>query len=99
MARTKCIGIRQTLATLSPEAEVEHLAHECGGTIRPRRRVKGCVMVWTALLGFGAERERMMDGLVFDASTNESRASRWCRRRATTDSAGSGRGPPSQLAM
>ena len=30
MARHKCIGIRQTLTTLLPKAEIERLAHESG---------------------------------------------------------------------
>ena len=57
MARHKCIGIRQTLTTLLPKAEIERLAHE-SGAIRRRRKVDASAMLWTVLLGFGTGRER-----------------------------------------
>ena len=62
MARGKCIGIRQTLTTLLPKAEIERLAHE-SGAVRRRRKVDASVMLWTVLLGFGTGRERTLAGL------------------------------------
>lgn len=62
MARHKCIGIRQTLTTLLPKAEIERLAHE-SGAVRRRRKVDANAMLWTVLLGFGAGRERTLAGL------------------------------------
>ena len=62
MARNKCIGIRQTLTTLLPNAEIERLAHECGA-VRRRRKVDASAMLWTVLLGFGTGRERTLVGL------------------------------------
>ena len=62
MARGKCIGIRQTLTTLLPKAEIERLAHECGA-VRRRRKVDASAMLWTVLLGFGTGRERTLAGL------------------------------------
>ena len=38
MARVKCIGIRETLTSLLPKAEIERLAHE-SGAVRRRRKV------------------------------------------------------------
>ena len=62
MARHKCIGIRQTLTTLLPKAEIERLAHE-SGAVRRRRKVDASAMLWTVLLGFGTGRERTLAGL------------------------------------
>ena len=62
VARHKCIGIRQTLTTLLPEAEIERLAHE-SGAVRRRRKVDASAMLWTVLLGFGTGRERTLAGL------------------------------------
>ena len=46
----RCIGIRQTLTTLLPKAEIERLAHE-SGAMRRRRKVDASTMLWTVLLG------------------------------------------------
>ena len=62
MAQHKCIGIRQTLTTLLPKAEIERLAHE-SGAVRRRRKVDASAMLWTVLLGFGTGRERTLAGL------------------------------------
>ena len=62
MARHDCIGIRETLTTLLPRAEIERLAHE-SGAVRRRRMVDASAMLWTVLLGFGAGRERTLAGL------------------------------------
>ena len=62
MARVKCIGIRETLTSLLPKAEVERLAHE-SGAVRRRRKVDASAMLWSVLLGFGTGRERTLAGL------------------------------------
>ena len=62
MARHKCIGIRHTLTTLLPKAEIERLAHE-SGAVRRRRKVDASAMLWTVLLGFGTGGERTLAGL------------------------------------
>ena len=68
MARHQCIGIRQTLTTLLPKAEIERLAHE-SGAVRRRRKVDASAMLWTVLLGFGPEASARWP--VFDAPMNE----------------------------
>ena len=62
MARHKCIGVRETLTTLLPKAEIERQAHE-SGTVRRRRNVDTSAMLWSMLLGFGAGRERALAGV------------------------------------
>jgi len=62
VARHKCIGIRQTLTTVLPKAEIDRLAHE-SGAVRRRRKVEASAMLWTVLLGFGTGRERTLTGL------------------------------------
>ena len=68
MARHKCIGIQQTLTTLSPKAEIERLDHE-SGAVRRRRKVDASAMLWTVLLGFGTGRASAR-WPVFGAPTN-----------------------------
>ena len=62
MARVKCMGIRETLTSLLPKAEIERLAHE-SGAVRRRRKVDASAMLWSVLLGFGTGRERPLAGL------------------------------------
>ena len=62
MARAKFIGIRETLTSLLPKAELEHLAYE-SGMVRRRRKVDPSAMLWTLTLGFAAGRERTLAGL------------------------------------
>ena len=62
VARHKCIGIRETLTTLLPKAEIERLAHE-SGAVRRRRKVDASAMLWSVLLGFGTGRERTLAGV------------------------------------
>ena len=62
MARHKCIGIRETLTTLLPQAEIERLAQE-SGAVRRRRKVDASAMLWSVLLGFGTGRERTLAGV------------------------------------
>ena len=57
MARHKCVGIRETLTTLLPRAEIERLAQE-SGAVRRRRKVDASAMLWSVLLGFATGRER-----------------------------------------
>ena len=62
MARTKSIGIRETLTSLLPRAELERLAYE-SGMVQRRRKVDPVAMLWTVVLGFGTGRERTLAGL------------------------------------
>ena len=62
MARAKSIGIRETLTSLLPRAELERLAHE-SGMVRRRRKVDPVAMLWTLTLGFAAGHERTLAGL------------------------------------
>ena len=62
MARPKCIGVRETLTTLLPKAEIERLAHKIGA-VRRRRKVDASAMLWSVLLGFGTGRERTLAGV------------------------------------
>lgn len=62
MARAKSIGIRETLTSLLPKAELEHLAYE-SGMVRRRRKVDPSAMLWTLVLGFATGRERTLAGL------------------------------------
>ena len=62
MARQECIGVRETLTTLLPKAEIERLAHE-NGAVRRRRKVDASAMLWSVLLGFGTGREGTLAGL------------------------------------
>ena len=62
MARDKFIGIRETLTSVLPRAELERLAFE-SGMVRRRRKVDPSAMVWTLALGFGTGRERTLAGL------------------------------------
>ena len=62
MARHECIGIRETLTTLLPKAEIERLAHE-SGAVRRRRKVDASAMRWRVLLGFATGRERTLVGV------------------------------------
>ena len=61
IARTKSIGIRQTLTSLLPRAELQCLAVECD-MVRRRRKVDPMAMSWTLVLGFGSGRERILAG-------------------------------------
>jgi len=62
VARSKCIGIRETLTSLLPKADIERLAHE-SGAVRRRRKVEAAAMLWSVVLGFGAGGERTLAGL------------------------------------
>lgn len=62
VARAKSIGIRETLTSLLPRAELEHLAYESGMVLR-RRKVEPSAMLWTLVLGFATGRERSLAGL------------------------------------
>ena len=62
MARAKSIGIRQTLTSLLPRAELERLAL-ASGMVQRRRKVDPMAMLWTLVLGFGTGRERTLAGL------------------------------------
>ena len=62
MARHKCIGIRETLTTWLPRAEIERLAQE-SGAVRRRRKVDASATLWSVLLGFGTGRERTLAGV------------------------------------
>ena len=67
VARHNCIGIRRTLNTSLPGAEIERLAHE-SGAVRRRRKVDASAMLWTVLLGFGTGRKRTLAGARVDES-------------------------------
>ena len=73
MARVKCIGIRETLTSLLPKAEIERLAYE-SGAVRRRRKVGASAMLSSVLLGFGTGRERTLAGLrrTYERVTGES---------------------------
>ena len=73
MARHKCIGIRETLTTLLPKAEIERLAQE-SGAVRRRRKVDASAMLWSVLLGFGTGRERTLAGVrrTYESVTGQS---------------------------
>ena len=62
VARSKCIGIRETLTSLLPESELARLAQE-SGAVRRRRKVDAGAMLWSVILGFGTGRERTLAGL------------------------------------
>jgi putative transposase len=62
VARAKSIGIRETLTTLLPRVELEHLAYE-SGMVQRRRKVDPSAMLWTLVLGFATGRERTFAGL------------------------------------
>ena len=62
MARVKFIGIRDTLTSALPKAELERLAYE-SGMVRRRRKVEPSAMLWTLVLGFATGRERTLAGL------------------------------------
>ena len=62
MARVKFIGIRETLTSLLPKAEIERLARE-SGAMRRRRKVDPSAMFWCVVLGFGSGAERTLAGL------------------------------------
>ena len=61
VARVKFIGIRETLTSLLPKAEIERLARE-SGAMRRRRKVDSA-MFWCVVLGFGTGSERTLAGL------------------------------------
>ena len=73
MARAKSIGIRGTLTSLLPQAELERLAYE-SGMVQRRRRVDPSAMLWTLVLGFAAGGERTLAGLrrVYQRATGTS---------------------------
>ena len=52
VARVKFIGIRETLTSLLPKAEIERLDRE-SGAMRRRRKVDPSAMFWCVVLGFG----------------------------------------------
>ena len=62
MARGQCIGVREQLTSLLPDAELERLARETG-MVQRRRKVKVAAFFWTLVLGFGAGRVRSIGGL------------------------------------
>ena len=62
MSRVKLIGIRETLTSLLPKAEIERLARE-SGAMRRRRKVDPSAMFWCVVLGFGTGAERTLAGL------------------------------------
>ncbi len=62
MARSKSIGIRETLTNLLPRAELERLARE-STMLKRRRKVDPSAMLWTLVLGFGSGGERTLAGL------------------------------------
>ncbi len=62
MARSKSIGIRETLTSLLPRAEFERLARE-STMLKRRRKVDPSAMLWTLVLGFGSGGERTLAGL------------------------------------
>ena len=62
MARTKSIGIRATLTSLLPEAELERMARD-SAMIKRRRKVDPCAMLWTLVLGFASTGTRSLAGL------------------------------------
>ena len=62
VARVKFIGIRETLTSLLPKAEIERLARE-SGAMRRRRKVDPSAMFWCVVLGFGTGAERTLAGL------------------------------------
>ena len=62
VARVKFIGIRETLTSLLPKAEIERLARE-SGAMRRRRKVDPSAMFWCVVLGFGTGSERTLAGL------------------------------------
>ena len=68
VARHKCIGIRQTLTTLLPKAEIERLAHE-SGAVRRRRKVDASAMLWTVCC-WDSEPDASARWPVFGAPTN-----------------------------
>ena len=61
MARGQCIGVREQLTSLLPDAELERLARETG-MVQRRRKVKVAAFFWTLVLGFGAGRIRPIPG-------------------------------------
>ena len=62
MARVKFIGIRETLTSLLPKAELQRMARE-SGAMRRRRKVDPSAMFWCVVLGFGTGAERTLAGL------------------------------------
>ena len=62
VARVKFIGIRETLTSLLPKAELERLARE-SGAMRRRRKVDPSAMFWCVVLGFGTGADRTLAGL------------------------------------
>ena len=60
-ARVEYIGIRETLTSLLPEADLDRLAHE-SGAMRRRNKVEASAMLWSVVLGFGAGGERTLAG-------------------------------------
>ena len=62
MARVKFIGIRETLTSLLPKAQLQRMARE-SGAMRRRRKVDPSAMFWCVVLGFGTGAERTLAGL------------------------------------
>jgi putative transposase len=62
VARTKSIGIRETLTSLLPREELEQLARE-SAMVKRRRKVDPVAMLWTLALGFSSGGERTLAGL------------------------------------
>jgi putative transposase len=62
VARTKSIGIRETLTSLLPREELERLARE-SAMMKRRRKVDPAAMLWTLVLGFSSGGERTLAGL------------------------------------
>lgn len=62
MARAKFIGIRETLTSLLPRAELEHLAYE-SGMVQRRHKVDPNAVLWALVLVYATGRERTLVGL------------------------------------
>ena len=62
MARAKSIGIRETLISVSPSAELQRVGCE-SGMVRRRRKADPSALLWTLALGSGTGRERTLAGL------------------------------------
>ena len=61
VARVKFIGIRETLTSLLPKAEIKRLARE-SGAMRRQRKVDPSAMLWCVVLGLGTGTERTLAG-------------------------------------
>lgn len=73
VARSKSIGIRETLTSFLPRTLLERLACD-SGMMQRRRKVDPLAMLWTLALGFGTGGERTLAGLrrVYQRTTGTS---------------------------